>query len=120
MDLTSAWRSAFESWPAELPRAGMIVVGGETVPFVDFLLGDSFVVVERDKPDSQSARKLIIALAAITAVKLTTPDELSKLKGFTEKAAAPPADDGFGMPAGLSARATAAVRRSSEPSRRPF
>lgn len=119
MDLTAAWRSAFESWPAELPRAGMIVVAGETVPFVDYLLGDSFIVVERDKPDSSSARKLIIALAAITAVKLTTPDELSKLKGFTEKAAVP-VDDGFGMAPSPAARASAALKRTGETSRRPF
>lgn len=84
MDLTAAWRNVFASWPQTLPRSGMLVLAGqETVPFVDFLLGESFVVVERDKPDAQGARKLIVALAAITAVKLTTADELSSLQGFT-------------------------------------
>lgn len=119
MDLTAAWRTAFESWPTLLPKAGLIVTATqETVPFIDFLLGESFVVVERDKPDSQGARKVIIALAAITAVKLSTPDELKTLSAFTESKK--PEDDGFGMPSGLAARASAAVRRSTDPPRRPF
>ncbi len=87
VDLTAAWRNVFASWPPTLPRTGLLVLAGqETVPFVDFLLGESFVVVERDKPDAQGARKLIVALAAITAVKLTTAEELSSLQGFTATA----------------------------------
>lgn len=89
VDLTAAWRNVFASWPQTLPRTGMLVLAGqETVPFVDFLLGESFVVVERDKPDAQGARKLIVALAAITAVKLTTAEELATLQGFTVTAEA--------------------------------
>lgn len=111
MDVTSAWRSAFESWPADLPRSGMVVTSGqESIPFVDFLISDTFVIVERDKPDSQGARKLIIALAAIVAVKLPTTEDLSKLQPFTAKKEEP--DDGFGVPAGLASRAAAAVRRT--------
>lgn len=124
MDLSAAWRSAFESWPESLPKVGMIVTATqETIPFVNFLLGESFVVVERDKPDSQGARKLIIALAAITAVKLSITEDLSTLTAFTVRK--PPEStekqDEFGMPtSGLAARATAAVRRTSGPPRRPF
>ncbi|MFV0446773.1 MAG: hypothetical protein ACK5Q5_24645 [Planctomycetaceae bacterium] len=123
MDLTAAWRTTFQSWPATLPKSGLIVLATqETVPFCDFLLGDSFVVVERDKPDSQGARKLIIALAAISAVKLTIPEPLETLRPFTEGASAvPPVPDaGFGMPSGVAARASAAVRRTGEVGRRPF
>ena len=120
MDVTSAWRTAFESWPEKLPRTGIVVTSTqETIPFVDFLIGESFVVVERDKPDSQGARKLIIALAAITAVKLLATEELKALSAFAA-GKADDADDGFGVPSGLASRAAAAVRRTSTPSRSSF
>jgi hypothetical protein len=119
MDLNAAWRSAFQSWPANLPKVGMIVTSTqETVPFVNFLVADSFVIVERDKPDSQGARKLIIALAAITAVKLSITEDLQTLAPFAEGKKVE--EEGFGMPAGLSARASAAARRTADPPRRPF
>lgn len=123
MDLTAAWRSAFQSWPSTLPKAGLIVMATqETIPFIDFLLGESFVVIERDKPDSQGARKLIIALAAISAVKLTIPEELKTLSAFATPSGGenPPGSDGFGMPSGLAARASAAARRTGDVNRRPF
>lgn len=119
MDLTAAWQSAFAAWPAELPRAGMLVTSGqETIPFVDFLLGPDFLIVERDKPDSQGARKLIVALAAITAVKLTTPEPLSSLQGF----AAPKVEQDLDFPGApdVTSRASAALRRTGDFSRRPL
>lgn len=115
MDLDSAWRSVFVNWPEKLPRAGMIVTSTqETIPFVDFLIADSFVIVERDRPDSLGARKVIVALAAITAVKLTSPDALSTLKPFTQA----PATEEFGLPAGTPARSAAALLRSADLGRR--
>ena len=116
MDLTAAWRSAFESWPECLPRSGSLVANGDTVPFSNFLIGGSFVVLERDKPDSQGARKLIVALAAITAVKLTLPDALETLEAFTARPAAP--EDEFGLPPEIASRAAAAVRRTGDATRR--
>jgi len=136
VDLTPSWRSLFQAWPSDLPRAGIVVMASnETIPFTDFLLGESFLILERDKPDTQGARKLIVALAAITTVKLSLPDALSRLAGFT--AGAGGADVGFGgpgfsggpgpaggaspgsglegyAPSGLAARAAAAVRRSND------
>jgi hypothetical protein len=119
VDLNAAWRSAFQSWPAHLPKAGIIVIAQESIPFIDFLIADSFVIVERDRPDSQGGRKLIIALSAIVAVKLLTPDQLSTLTAFTESAA-PAVDDGFGAPTGLASRAAAAARKTVDLGRRGF
>jgi hypothetical protein len=100
VELAASWKSVFESWPVNIPHVGMLVTSGqETIPFVDFLLGDGFVIVERDKPDSSGARKVIVSLAAITAVKLSNPDSLSTLQGFV-------GEEDFG------ARAAAALRRT--------
>ena len=83
MDLTAAWYSVFTSWPPGLPKAGILVTSTQdTVPFVDFLIADQFVIVERDVPDSQGARKLVVALACLNAVKLKVTEELQSLSGF--------------------------------------
>lgn len=95
-----------------------MVTALESVPFVDFLIGESFVVVERDRPDSQGARKLIIALSAIMAVKLSTPDSLATLAGFTQ--ASVEAADDFSAADSLASRAAAAVKRSGDFTRRPL
>jgi hypothetical protein len=108
VELSAAWRSVFESWPREMPRTGLIVLAGqEPITFVDFLMGDGFLIVERDRPDTTGARKVIIALSAIMAVKLTTTDALETLRPFTE-----------GTP-DVGTRAAAAVRRTEELSYRP-
>jgi hypothetical protein len=86
------------AWPTNLPKAGILVVGDDTIPFVDFLIADSFVVVERDKPDTQGARKIVVALAAISAVKLTTVEPLTSLRGFLDSASS----DATAVPARLA------------------
>ena len=115
MDLDGAWRSVFVNWPEKLPRSGMIVTSTqETIPFVDFLIAESFVIIERDRPDSLGARKIIVALAAITAVKLTITEPLSTLKSFAQA----PTTEEFGLPAGTPARSAAALLRSADLGRR--
>jgi hypothetical protein len=79
METSDSWRSLFENWPQSLPRQGMLVTTfAETIPFVDFLISGGILMVERDKPDSYGARKVMIAYPAISAVKLTTPAELAR------------------------------------------
>lgn len=77
METALHWKSLFENWPDSLPRKGMIVTSfQETIPFVDFLISDGIVLVERDKPDSLGGRKILVAYAAIACVKLTSTEEL--------------------------------------------
>ena len=76
-----AWQNLFENWPSELPKNGQIVTAyAETIKFVDFLLGDGLVFIERDRPDSFGARKVMITYDAINAVKLESAVELEKFK----------------------------------------
>jgi hypothetical protein len=78
MESAEAWRALFENWPASVPRQGLLVTTfQESIPFVDYLVSESMVMVERDKPDGLGARKVIVAYQAISAVKLSSPAELA-------------------------------------------
>ncbi len=81
METGEAWRALFESWPEAVPRQGMVVTKfQETIPFTDFLVSAGIVMLERDKPDSLGARKVMVAYDAIAAVKLTSPAELARFQ----------------------------------------
>lgn len=81
MQTTEAWRNLFENWPDSIPRQGLLVTTfQETIPFVNFLISGSILLVERDKPDSVGARKVMIVYDAISAVKITNPMELARFQ----------------------------------------
>lgn len=77
----AAWRSLFENWPEGIPRQGLAVTAfQETIPFTDFLISEGIVLLERDKPDSHGARKVMVAYDAIAAVKITAVMELARFQ----------------------------------------
>ena len=74
----SDWRVIFEKWPQGMQRQGLVLTTfQETIPFVDFRLADEVLLVERDRPDSQGARKVMLACSSIAALKFTAPGDLS-------------------------------------------
>jgi len=81
MDKTETWRSLFENWPENIPRSGVVVTSfQESIPFINFLISGGILLLDRDKPDSLGARKVMIAYEAIDAVKLTDTMELSRFQ----------------------------------------
>lgn len=81
MNASESWRALFENWPGAMPREGLLVTTfQEQIPFRDFLISGGILLVERDKPDSAGARKVMVAYEAISAVKLTTPMELARFQ----------------------------------------
>lgn len=73
------WRGLFQHWPASVPKQGTLVTNfGEQIPFVNFLVSGTAVLVERDKPDTLGARKLVIDYGAISALKLTDPSDIAR------------------------------------------
>lgn len=75
------WRGLFENWPESMPRQGMLVTTfQETIPFTNFLISGGILLVDRDKPDSVGARKVMIAYDAICAVKITSVMELGRFQ----------------------------------------
>ena len=81
MEMAESCRSFFESWPETIPREGLLVtIFNETIPFTGFLLSGGLVLVERDRPDTFGARKVIVSYAAISAIKMTSPMELARFQ----------------------------------------
>lgn len=75
------WRMLFENWPASLPRRGLVITTfGESIPFVAYLLSPGIVLLERDKPDTLGARKVMLAYDAIASIKITDVIELARFQ----------------------------------------
>ncbi len=73
------WQQLFESWPPSFPTHGIVVTTyQESVQFINFMLNDGMIVLERDKPDSSDARKVILPFASIAALKITATFELDR------------------------------------------
>ncbi len=83
MDSADSWRMLFSSWPANMPRTGLIVTNfGENITFINFMTSGGILLVERDRPDSSDARKVMIAYQAIAAVKSTSTMDFDNFKAF--------------------------------------
>jgi hypothetical protein len=81
MHTAEAWRTLFENWPEAIPRQGILITSfNESIPFRDFLISGSIVLVERETPDSLGARKVMVAYDAISAVKITNPMDLARFQ----------------------------------------
>ena len=81
MDASESWRSLFENWPDSIPREGLLITNfQETIPFVDFMISGAILLVERDKPDTFGARKVMVTYDAVSAVKITRPLELARFQ----------------------------------------
>lgn len=88
MDTTSEnWLKFFAGWPTELPRRGLVVSSyQEQIPFENFLIRDEIILLERRAPDALGARKVMLQLSQILAVKIVDPVNLSLFEaaGFSE------------------------------------
>ena len=73
-EMSDIWRKAFATWPANFRRKGVVIPdGGEAIPFCDFVLNDSVVVLERPTPDNAGARRVAIPFHRIHNLKYTEP-----------------------------------------------
>ncbi|HEY3966421.1 MAG TPA: hypothetical protein VGM05_17805 [Planctomycetaceae bacterium] len=77
------WRSLFENWPNSVPRRGLLITTfNESIPFVNYLISGGILLLDRDKPDSSGARKVMVAYDAISAVKITEVVELANFQAL--------------------------------------
>jgi hypothetical protein len=61
-----------------MSRTGLILTTfQETINFVDFRVSHGVVLLERDKPDSHGARKVMLSMDSIASLKFADPGELS-------------------------------------------
>ena len=78
MQEQNSWRTLFENWPSAFPKQGVLIpTFGEPVAFNDFLVNEGILLVQRERPDTIGARKLMVSYDAILAVKMTDVNELS-------------------------------------------
>ena len=83
MESAESWRALFENWPDSIPREGILVTAQqESIPFVNFLISPGILLLERDKPDTVGARKVMLAYDAIAALKIASPIELARFQVF--------------------------------------
>lgn len=79
METGEAWRTLFENWPETIPRNGILItVFQESIPFCNYMISGGILLLDRDKPDSAGARKVLIAYDSISAVKMTNTLELAR------------------------------------------
>lgn len=72
-----SWRVLFENWPTTFPRTGVLITSfGESVPFNDFRVNEGILLVQRERPDTIGARKMMLSFTAIVALKLVRVEEL--------------------------------------------
>lgn len=78
MDSAHYWQNVFMNWPQELPKTGILVTSfQETFGFRDFQVLGGLLFLERDRPDSLGARKVLMSFESISALKLSDVRELS-------------------------------------------
>lgn len=78
LDATEQWQSLFENWPDVIQRKGSVVTRqGEAIPFINFLISFGLLLIERDGPDANGARKIIVSYDSIAMVKLATTGDLA-------------------------------------------
>ncbi len=81
MQSADYWQQLFEGWPPSFPTKGIVVTTyQESIQFVRFMISDGMIVLERDKPDSSDARKVVIPFASVAALKITDTFELERFQ----------------------------------------
>lgn len=90
MDKSTAevWRNVFANWPQGFRRKGVLIPSyGENIAFIDFVITDDVVVLERATPDGVGARRVMIPFGDIDAFKYTEPLKSEQFleAGFRER-----------------------------------
>ena len=83
------WKRMFQSWPAALPRAGVLVTEFDQVIFSDFRFNEEMLYAIRSNPDALGARSLMIPFGDIKAVKFVKviDDETADKAGLRKSGA---------------------------------
>lgn len=79
MSTANDMKRLFAEWPAELSRQGLIIASfGEAIPFVSYMLSGELILLERKTPDASGARRVIMPLDRIQAVKILDAIEMPR------------------------------------------
>jgi hypothetical protein len=71
-DETATWRDFFTQWPTAIKRKGIVVSSfDEQIPFDDFLVSQTIIVLQRPTPDAVGGRHVALPLCDVRAMKFT-------------------------------------------------
>ena len=87
---TQDFHRIFHEWPVSIPRKGLITTSfGENVPFVDYMLCGNLILVDRGMPDTAGARRVMMEISSVSALKIIDPIEMSRFTamGFKGRSA---------------------------------
>jgi len=80
MDSAFSWQQLFENWPADAPKVGIVTTTfQESVGFTNFMIAEGLLALERDRPDSVGARKIVLPFSAITSLKMTDTKDFTEI-----------------------------------------
>lgn len=72
-------RRIFAEWPASIARQGLLITSfGESIPFCSYMLCGDLILVERKTPDASGARRVIMPLECIHAIKILEAVEMPR------------------------------------------
>jgi hypothetical protein len=65
------WGDFFAHWPIDLPRRGILVTSfNEQISFSTFSTSANFLMLERQTPDAQGARSVVVPYDEVLALKI--------------------------------------------------
>jgi hypothetical protein len=88
MNAENVWKVTFNTWPAGIPRRGVLVNSlNEAMPFKSFLIKDDMLLLERTNPDPLGSRFILIGFESISSVRFIDPikESLLNTAGFVGK-----------------------------------
>jgi hypothetical protein len=75
------WQTLFENWPDAIPKNAQLVTRqGETIPFINFVVSGTLLLIERNGPDASGMRKVILDYDSIAMIKLGLTGDLSRFQ----------------------------------------
>lgn len=77
------WINVLKNWPPEIPRKGLLITTfGESVEFCSYMLMGTILLLERERPDSQNGRRIMIELSNVAVIKVVDPIQMETFTKF--------------------------------------
>ena len=104
--MTNEMHRIFAQWPESIPRKGAVLTSfGEQIPFSDYLLNGSLLLLCRAQPDAQGTRRSILHMDDVKALKFQDALDPDRFVAMGFERPAPRAGNGRAGSAGTAGTA---------------
>lgn len=77
------WVKLLTNWPQDVRRRGIAVTSfGESIEFCSYMLMGTVLLLERERPDAQGGRRVMLQLAQLALIKIVDPVDMEQFGGF--------------------------------------